>query len=189
MYRLRPLTFFAASNPSGSSEAPFLSALGALAINDRHARAGFAPFLFADRPIECMMDALQRAVPIPQHEVVMHYALPRQVLRQRQSLAPRREHIEDAVERFAHFNNPPSTGRPSRRDHRCGNRPFSVGQIARVTKPTALCGKAMFGLPHRTLLFEQSSRNDDKPLLNELISTLDHRRTILLLWYRRAGDR
>lgn len=37
---------------------PFLSAPGALAVNDPHFRAG-------------LMDVLPRAVPIPQHEVVM----------------------------------------------------------------------------------------------------------------------
>jgi len=50
------------------------------------------------------VDALQRAVPIPQHEVGMGRALGRQVLGQRLPLAARGEHIENRVENLPHVD-------------------------------------------------------------------------------------
>ncbi len=35
--------------------------------------------------------------------------------------------------------------------------PFGIGQIARITKATAVGGKAVFGLPHRALPLTESS--------------------------------
>src|SRR4029077_17762445 len=58
-------------SPAGRAKAPFLSGLAALAVDDRHARARFAAGLLAHRYIECVMDALQGAIPIPQHEVMV----------------------------------------------------------------------------------------------------------------------
>jgi len=78
-----------------------LSTLGALAIDDRSRRANLASFALVGLDIERVMDALQRAVPIPQHERRMRGALRRQILRQRLPLAARREHIEDRVQNLA----------------------------------------------------------------------------------------
>jgi len=52
-----------------------LSRSGALAVDDRRRRAGFAADLLARRDIEPMMDAFQRAVPVPQHEVIVRAVL------------------------------------------------------------------------------------------------------------------
>jgi hypothetical protein len=51
-----------------------LSGPGALAVDDRGRRARLTPFALAGFEIECVMDALQCAVPIPQHEVGMRGA-------------------------------------------------------------------------------------------------------------------
>jgi hypothetical protein len=51
-----------------------LSGLGALAVDDRNTRARRAPVALAGLDIERMVDALQRAVPIPQHKVGMRGA-------------------------------------------------------------------------------------------------------------------
>src|SRR5438876_986171 len=103
MWRLRPMTFLPASNPADQARSPFLSTLGALAVNDRSRRAQLASFPLAGLDIECVMDALQRPVPIPQHEIGMRGALRRQILRQCLPLAACREHIEDRVQNLAEF--------------------------------------------------------------------------------------
>ena len=64
-----------------------MSSLGALAVDDRGRRARFASLAFAGDDIKQVMEPLQRAVPLPQHEVVVHRALRRQVLRQGVPLA------------------------------------------------------------------------------------------------------
>src|SRR5205823_5578884 len=103
---------------AGQARSRFLGALGALAVDDRSRRARFASFALAGLDVECVMDALQRAVPIPQHEVGMCRALRRQILRQRLPLAARREHIEDRVENFADVHLAPTPTALSRRDRR-----------------------------------------------------------------------
>src|ERR1700741_4154273 len=82
MWRLRPVTFLPASKPAGRAQSPLLSDLGAWAVDDRGRGARFSAFSFARRHVELVVDALQRAVPLPQHEVVIRRALRRQVLRQ-----------------------------------------------------------------------------------------------------------
>ena len=66
-----------------------LRCLGALAVNDGGRRARFPSLMLARRNIEFVMDALQRAVPLPQHKVGMCRALRWQILRQRLPLATR----------------------------------------------------------------------------------------------------
>src|SRR5215472_12514348 len=95
-----------------------------------------------------MMDALQRAVPIPQHEVGMRRALWRQILRQRLPLAPRREHVEDRVQNLANIHLAPPAAALGRRDRRLDQRPLGIGQITRVTQATPVSGAAMLRLPH-----------------------------------------
>ena len=103
------------------------------------------------------MDALQRAVPVPQHEIVMRRALRRQVLRQRLPLA---------------------AGGTARRRSRSALRARSPSVVARRAAPAEssarpapirrrsdhsdnegrpVGGKAVFGLPHRALLGESSA--------------------------------
>ena len=38
-----------------------------------------------------------------------------------------------------------------RRNHRLHNRPFGIGQVARITKATAISSAAVFRLPHGVL--------------------------------------
>src|SRR3981189_1912905 len=94
------------------------------------------------------MDALQRAVPIPQHEVGMCGAFRRQVLRQRLPLAARREHVEDRVQNLADVHLAPTPTAFGRRYRRFDQRPLAVAQIARVAQAVAVGRTAMFRLPH-----------------------------------------
>jgi len=125
-----------------------LSRFGALTVDDRGSWAGLSTLTLARGNIERMVDALQRAVPIPQHEVRMHCTLRRQVLRQRLPLATRREHVEDCVENLAHIDLAPTAAALGRRDHRLSQRPFSIRQIARISQTVPLSGATMFWFPH-----------------------------------------
>jgi len=129
-----------------------LSGLSALAIDDRGRGARLSAFGFARRHVECVVDALQRTVPVPQHEVVMRCALRRQVLRQGLPLAAGREHVKDRVQNLANVHLAPPTAMLGRRDRRLDQRPLGVRQIAGITQAAALRGKTMFRLPHRAPL-------------------------------------
>ena len=68
-------------------EPPFFSAFHTLTVDDAGRGAGFARGFLAALEVERMMDAIQRAVPVPQAEVIMHGASGRQILGQRAPLA------------------------------------------------------------------------------------------------------
>src|SRR5438105_8166624 len=106
------------------------------------------------------MDALQRAVPIPQHEVGMRGASRRQILRQRLPLAARREHVEDRVHNLAdvHLASTPTTF--GRRYRRFDQRPLAVAQITRVAQAVAVGRTAMFRLPHPAPLSRDSGARE-----------------------------
>src|SRR5512142_1412123 len=94
------------------------------------------------------MDALQRAVPIPQHEIGMRGAFRRQVLWQRLPLAARREYIEDRVQNFADVHLAPTPAAFGRWYRRFDQRPLAVAQVARVAQAMAVGSTAMFRRPH-----------------------------------------
>src|SRR6478735_7895951 len=144
--RLRPVTFLPAL--AGRAWSPLLSGLGALAVDDRGRRARLAAFALPRRHIERMVNALQRAVPLPQHEISVRRALWRQVLRQRCPLATGREHVEDRVQNLTDIHFAPPAAALGRRNCRPHQRPLSIRQIARVTQATAIGSTAMFRLPH-----------------------------------------
>jgi hypothetical protein len=125
-----------------------LSALGALAVDDRSRRAHLASLALAGLEIERVMDALQRAVPIPQHEVGMRGAFRWQILRQRLPLTARREHIEDRVQNFADVHLSPTPTTLRRRYPRFDQRQLAVAQITRIAQAMAVGGTAVFRLPH-----------------------------------------
>src|SRR5215475_1041448 len=134
--------------PAGQAQSPFLSTLGTLAIDDRSRRANLASFALAGLNIERVMDALQRAVPIPQHEIRMRGALRRQILRQGLPLAASREHIEDRVQNLADVHLAPAPTAFGWRYRRLDQRPLAVAQITRVAQTTAVGSTAVFRLPH-----------------------------------------
>src|SRR5262249_57560269 len=80
------------------------------------------------------MDALQRAVPIPQHEIRMRGALRRQILRQGLPLAACREHIEDRVQNLADVHLAPAPTAFGWRYRRLDKRPLAVVQIPRAAQ-------------------------------------------------------
>ena len=81
------------------------------------------------------MDALQRSVPVPQHEIEMRGALRRQVSRQELPLAARGEDVEDRVENIADNDAAPAAAAPRARNERSDESPLLVGQITRISAP------------------------------------------------------
>src|SRR6266566_9279480 len=152
IWRLRPVIFLPASKPCGSSKAPFLRALGTLAVDDRRGRACLPSGLLAYRHIKRVMNALQCAIPSPQVEIGPYRALRRQVLGQRLPLAARRQHVENAVQNLAHIDRALAAAVLGGWDHGLDNPPFGVDQITWITKAAAVCcSKAVFRLPHWAL--------------------------------------
>src|SRR5687767_8845655 len=94
------------------------------------------------------MDAPQGAVPVPQIEVLPDRAARREVLWQGLPLAPRPEHIEDGVEHLAHVDRPRTPAAFGRPDQRRNQRPFCIGQIARVAQSVPIRSGTMLGIPH-----------------------------------------
>ena len=100
--------------------------------------------------VERVMNPLQRAVPVPQHEIIVHRGLGRQILGQRAPLASRSpEHREPGSSPRAH---PPradarrawsvvSTPRSSA--HSC------IPQITRIANTLALVEPTVLARPHR----------------------------------------
>jgi len=162
-----------------------LSRFGALTVDDRGGWARFPALALARGDIERMVDALQRAVPIPQHEVRMRCTLRRQVLRQRLPLATRREHIEDCVENLANIHLAPTAATLGRRDHRLDQRPFGIRQIARVSQAASIRRAAVFGFPHRAL--PQENHAPDKES-HPIHSTQEVSGSALRGWYPRAHE-
>src|SRR5579864_7051116 len=106
------------------------------------------------------MDAFQRAVPLPQHEVGMRRAFRRQVLRQRLPLATRREHVENSVQNLPHVHLAPTAAALGWRNCRLDQRPLAVAQVARITQAVAVSSTAMLRLPHRAPLGEGSGAKE-----------------------------
>ena len=134
--------------------------LGTLIVDDVRARACFTARLLAHRDVKRMVDALQRAVPIPQLEIMVHRAFRRQILGQRLPLAAGPQDVENPVQDLAHIHRAFAAAMPGGRDHGLHDRPFGIGQIAWITKATAVRGYAVFGLPHRALPQRESSAHE-----------------------------
>ena len=95
-----------------------------------------------------MMDAIQRAVPVPQAEVIMHGASGRQILGQRAPLAAGAQNVHHAVDHLADSDAPFAAAGLARRDQRLDMRPFRIGQVARITQFVAVVARAVAGSPH-----------------------------------------
>ena len=107
-------------------ETPLFGAFHALAIDEAGCGAGFARGFLSALDVEHMMDAIQRAIPVPQAKVIMHGASGRQLLGQRG----------------------PFAAGLVRRDQRLDMRPLLIGQIARIAQLVAVLTGAVFISPH-----------------------------------------
>src|ERR1700747_2335666 len=144
-------------SPKDRAKPPFLRTLRGLRVDDRYRRTCLTSFLLAHRDIERVVDTLQRAIPVPQLQIIVHCTLWRQIFRQRLPLASRPQDVEDSIQHLAHVHRPFAPTMSRWRDHGLHDRPFGIGQITGVTKATAVRRKAVFGCPHRALLKRESS--------------------------------
>jgi hypothetical protein len=133
-----------------------LSSLGALTVDDRSRWTRLAPFVLARRDIERVVNALQRAVPVPEHEIMVRGALRRQILGQSLPLASRRKNVENGVQDLADVHLASSAAAPGRRYRRRHQGPFRIRHITGITQPTARRSTAVFRLPHRAHLANDS---------------------------------
>ena len=78
-----------------------MSALGRLAVDDRHRRARLAPGPLAHLDVKHVMNSFGGALPFRAGEVVLYGTLGRQVLQQCLPLAAGGEDVEDGVQHFA----------------------------------------------------------------------------------------
>src|SRR5215204_3004050 len=112
----------------------------------------YAARLVPDVHIERVVDASQRAVPIPQVQVLPDRAARRQVLRKRLPLAARPKHVEDGVQDLADVHRPRAPTALGGRDQRADQRPLGVSQITLVPQATTIRRRSMFRLPHEAPL-------------------------------------
>ena len=85
-------------------QAPFFGAFHALAVDDAGSGARFALGFLPAFEVERMMDAIERAVPGPQAEVIMHGASGGQVFGKTAPLAASAENVHHAVDHLAQIN-------------------------------------------------------------------------------------
>src|SRR5918993_4130562 len=149
---------------TGRAKPPFDGTLRSLAVNDRRRRARFSARLLSDLHIERVVDASQRAVPIPQVQVLPDRAARRQVLRKRLPLTARPKHVEDGVQDLADVHRPRSPTALGGRDQRADQRPLSVSQITLVPQATTIRRRAMFWLPHEAPLPTQVPPKESHPI-------------------------
>ena len=79
------------------------------------------------------MDALQRAIPLPQVEVLPDRAARRQILRECLPLTACPEHVKDGVEHLTNVHRPRSPAALGGADQRLNLRPLGIRQITLVT--------------------------------------------------------
>src|SRR5271169_78760 len=127
----------------------FFCALHALAVDDRGGRARLARGGLAALRIKRVVDAIERAVPAPQVEIIVERRARRQVLGDRPPLTPGAQDLYQAVDDFAHDDMTPIAAALGRRNERLHKRPFLVRQIARIAQPTSVIASAILARPHR----------------------------------------
>src|SRR6185369_1644790 len=100
--------------------------------------------------VNSMVQARERAVALPAHEVVVHGAARGQILGQSAPLAARAEDVEHRIEHLAQ-NNPTRPARPALRDinEGAGQRPFRVGHVCGVSQALTVVSATGLSFPHR----------------------------------------
>ena len=116
-----------------------------------------------------MVDAVERAVPVPQVEILPNRAAGRQVLRQRLPLAPRPEHVKDGVQDLSDVHGPRPPAAFGRADERRDQRPFRIGHVAGIAQPPSICRCPMLRLPHRSPSDSERSRESQPTLTPQLL--------------------
>ena len=113
------------------------------------------------------MDAIQRAIPVPQAEVIVHGPSGRQLLGQRAPLAAGAEQVHHAVNHLADIDALFAAAGLAPRDQRLDMRPLLIGQIARIAQLVAVLTRPFFisprGAPHEWELHSRRNHNRSSP--------------------------
>ena len=141
---------------------PFFSRFHALAVNDCGCRTCLAPGRLAAQDVKRVMNARQRAAPVPEIEIVVDRALGRQVLGDRAPLTTRAQHIEQTVDHLTKIDRALRAALLCRWYQALDQRPFFVGQITRVTQRTAVIATTVFAAPHRDLPNQETTVNHNR---------------------------
>ena len=99
--------------------------------------------------VELVIDPIQRAIPVPQAEVIMHGASRRQVLGQRAPLAAGAHNVHHAVDHLAHLDAAFAAAALGRRDQRLDIRPFFIGQVVRIAQRVVVVARAVVSGLHQ----------------------------------------
>src|SRR3954465_11858985 len=154
MMRAVEAPFYPHRSPAGRSRPPFFSALHALAVNDRDRRACLPRGLLAALHIERVMNAIERAVPAPELEVVVPRRARRQVLGDSPPLAACAEDVHQPVHHLAHVHRALVAATFARPDERLHMAPFLIRQIARIPQLAAVVPRTVLDRPHRQPLHD-----------------------------------
>src|SRR5581483_6132498 len=137
--------------------APFFRALDALAVDDCRRRAGLAASVLTAEDVQRMVDAVERPIIVPAAEIVVHRAPRCQVRGQRAPLTAGREDIHPPVHHCPHIDLPLVAAALGGRDQRADDRPFFVGQIARIPQLAPVIPSPILLGPHDGRLSYASS--------------------------------
>ena len=126
------------------------------------------------------MNAIEHAVALPPHEIIVHRAARRKILRQIAPLTTSAQDVHQAVHHRAHVGAALATARPRRRNQRRNNRPLLVREVAWVPQMITAVSRSVFLRPHRRPL---SPTNQTASFESQMIPTTPEvlRRTLRLL--------
>ena len=123
--------------------------LDALSVDDCSGRTGLPWGLLSAFDVERVMNSLQRAIPTPAVEVVIHRAACRQILKDRTPLTAGAEDVHQPVHHLAEVDRALGSARLGRRDERRDLRPLITGQVAFISQPTTVVAATVLLGPHR----------------------------------------
>jgi hypothetical protein len=118
------------------------------------------------------MATLQRTVPVPQHEIIMHRVLRWQVFWQGAPLAADLQNTENPVHHLAHIHLTPSAASLGRWNQWPDQRPLCIAQIAGIASALALVKTTVLVRLHWPLLLRESvAKTELQTILpNQLLS-------------------
>src|ERR1700716_3800592 len=145
MWRLRPLTYLAASQPR---DPPPLGVLARVPGKAPRGGARFAPRRFTRLQQQLKIDLLKQAVVSPVVEIALHGGKRRKVLRQHPPLTTGPRDIQDRIEHAAQLGLARSAQTLYRGHMRLTQRPFGIRQIACVALSRSLILPASDFGPH-----------------------------------------
>src|ERR1035437_8318769 len=125
-----------------------------MAIDDAGGWARFTIHGFAALHLERVMNAIQRAIPVPKAEITKQRAFRWQVLGNITPLASGARHIHDAVHDFSRLNRALASAMFGRWNERLDVRPLIVRRIARIAPLVTIVFRAVSRRPHRRPLLE-----------------------------------